>query len=279
MLGAIETLDIVPVPAGSGAGVWQAIIGVVLIIVGIVLAVYDYGALSQFVIGAGISLLLGGVAQMLSPSPKLGSSPNFARSFKNQNELMQQGGDDEGKNKVSYLFSGAANTTSQGNPVKIIYGENIVGSQLISFRITSGTLTDSVIGGTKPPGPSDDFYDLAVWARLVADSRGAAIPDQRTVKGLSVQSIRGIADDFDIPANDPTTGKAIAVGNSKLPRKTLRAYLSAVSHLFSNTPKGISINDARDLYRVLGLNTVTNFTSAPWAQIVYAIALYYSPEP
>ncbi|AXH72361.1 MAG: tail component protein [Caudoviricetes sp.] len=108
-----DDIRIAPVLQGSKrAGVLQTVIGAVLIAVG----AYT-GQLWLVKIGAAIAL--SGVAQMLSPVAKgLGNS-------------------DKADNKPSYSFTGPVNTTAQGNPVPILYGEMIVGSAVISSGIMS----------------------------------------------------------------------------------------------------------------------------------------------
>ena len=122
-----------PVVAGAGA-VGRIIAGVALIalsfgagalIAGAALA----GNLSGFGLQAlafavnlgftvGASLVLGGVAQLLTPTPKIGS-----------------GKDSEQDPRKSYSFSGIQNTSRQGLPVPIVYGETLVGSIVISAGV------------------------------------------------------------------------------------------------------------------------------------------------
>jgi predicted phage tail protein len=63
-------------------------------------------------------LLLGGIAQLLTPTPK-----------------ATQGADGQDDPRKSYSFSGIQNTSRQGVPVPIVYGETIVGSVVISAGI------------------------------------------------------------------------------------------------------------------------------------------------
>lgn len=65
----------------------------------------------------GVSLAAGGVVQMLSPQAKLSTDSN------------------NGDTSTSYVFSGAVNTTAQGNPVPLLYGRMTVGSAVISAGI------------------------------------------------------------------------------------------------------------------------------------------------
>lgn len=67
----------------------------------------------------GATLALGGVAQLLTPTAK---------------GLSSKDGPDNG---ASYNFNGPVNTTAQGNPVPLLYGEMFVGSATISAGIFS----------------------------------------------------------------------------------------------------------------------------------------------
>ena len=110
----------VPVLKGSKkGGVIQVIAGVVLIVIGAFVQYWMGGApnpISNYLYGAGISLIVGGVIQMLSPQPKMNKQ-------------------EERDNKTSYLFQGAVNVQAQGNPVPLLYGELWVGSAVISAGI------------------------------------------------------------------------------------------------------------------------------------------------
>jgi predicted phage tail protein len=63
------------------------------------------------------SLVLGGIAQLLTPIPKIGGAEDDPRK--------------------SYSFSGVQNVSRQGVPVPIVYGEMIVGSIVISAGIST----------------------------------------------------------------------------------------------------------------------------------------------
>jgi predicted phage tail protein len=108
-------ISIIPVVIGAG-GVERVLAGLALI----ALAVFvPFGAtLAPIVLGLGVSLALGGVAQLLSPVPT--------------SSLGKDGDNDPRK---SYSFSGVQNTSRQGVPVPIVYGETLVGSVVISAGI------------------------------------------------------------------------------------------------------------------------------------------------
>lgn len=124
-------IRIAPVLMGSKrAGSMQTIIGVALIVA----ASYFSGGLaasggSSTLIGAtsttgwtfaasvGMSMAMGGVMQLISPMPKgLGTM-------------------DRPENRPSYSFNGPVNTSIQGSPVGLLYGELTVGSAVVSAGI------------------------------------------------------------------------------------------------------------------------------------------------
>ena len=114
-------ISFVPVIAGAGA-VGRILAGIALIALSfliIPLGIAAAGAGIATAVGlAGASLLLGGVAQLLTPTPK-----------------VTQGADGQDDPRKSYSFSGIQNTSRQGVPVPIVYGETLVGSVVISAGI------------------------------------------------------------------------------------------------------------------------------------------------
>jgi len=106
-VGAQEEIKVVPVMAGAGgaAGGPIAAAGTLTTV-----------ATSLSYIGA--SLVLGGVAQLLSPTPR-----------------MNTGANSDQDPRKSYSFSGIQNISRQGVPVPVIYGETIVGSVTVSSTV------------------------------------------------------------------------------------------------------------------------------------------------
>ena len=110
-----QEIKIAPVVAGAGA-VGRIIAGVALIALSFIPGI---GALAvSLMVGVGASLVLGGVAQLLTPVP-----------------TMNTGKDSEKDPRKSYSFSGIQQTSRQGVPVPIVYGETLVGSVVISAGI------------------------------------------------------------------------------------------------------------------------------------------------
>lgn len=111
----LQEIKIVPVVVGAGA-FGRIIAGVALIALSFIPGI---GALAvSLMVGVGASLVLGGVAQLLTPVPTLNS-----------------GKDSEKDPRKSYSFSGIQQTSRQGVPVPIVYGETLVGSVVISAGI------------------------------------------------------------------------------------------------------------------------------------------------
>ena len=131
-----EVFSIAPVIAGAGQGIGQVFAGIGLIALSFLLpgaglfgAASLFGAtaatagtagvlttLGTLISGIGASLVLGGVAQMISPQPNI--SPLIRGK--------------EAARLESFSFSGINNTSQQGLPVPIAYGRVFAGSAVLS---------------------------------------------------------------------------------------------------------------------------------------------------
>jgi predicted phage tail protein len=111
-VGATEPIRFVPVVAGAKrGGVLQVIIGIIILVA----AYYGYG--NQTTVQLGLSLVLGGVIQLLSPQ-RVGKSQS-------------------GDTLASYAFDGPVNTTEQGGPVPVAMGRVVCGSTVVSQGLSS----------------------------------------------------------------------------------------------------------------------------------------------
>lgn len=134
-----KDLHIVPVISGHGGGrkgIFKIILGVALVATGFGLAAFGttgfawtmgsqafaigsfgvtYGQIAMF----GASMILQGVSQMLTPTPK---TPSY--------------GSREAESP-SFIFNGPVNTTSEGLPVPIAYGHVFTGSAVVSGGIST----------------------------------------------------------------------------------------------------------------------------------------------
>jgi predicted phage tail protein len=136
-------ISFVPVVSGAGAA-GRIILGAALIVGAFFTGGATIGllglaapiAVSTVLLGIGASLVLGGVSQLLTPVPKISQgASNFASRSGASSSSGGTGKDSDDDPRKSYSFSGIQNTSRQGVPVPIIYGEVIVGAVTISAGI------------------------------------------------------------------------------------------------------------------------------------------------
>ena len=110
-----RVIKIVPrvVGAGGDNGILQTILGAVLVVIGVV-AMYFGQPWGANLIGMGIGMMVGGIAQMLMPK------------IDNTQDQNQDG------NKSNFGFGGAVTTIAQGNPVPVLYGQREIGGFIAS---------------------------------------------------------------------------------------------------------------------------------------------------
>lgn len=106
-----KTIRFLPLFTGAGGSngfaIIEAVVGVVLIVVGCITQQY-------YLAGAGVGMVLGAICTVLmAPS-------------------IDDDDDDSGSN---YYFNGAVNTTNQGAPVPLVFGRCRVGSAVISSAV------------------------------------------------------------------------------------------------------------------------------------------------
>ena len=162
---ASQTIKIVPVLGGAGGGAGKIVAGVALVAFAIATAGVGSGFLglgagltgavgpfaggltSGFILGSaastvigsiGVALVLGGVSQLLSPTPQLAQIGPASQSMGGGRTTTTEG--TEMDPQESYSFSGIQNTSRQGTPVPVVYGETIVGSVVISAGIDVDTI-------------------------------------------------------------------------------------------------------------------------------------------
>lgn len=128
-----EVFSITPVICGAGQGFGQVLAGIGLVAFAILTAgagagflglgagltagTFTLGAAASTAIGGiGAALILGGVAQMISPQPSMGNLTSGREAARLE----------------SFTFSGIVNTSKQGLPVPVAYGRVFVGSAVIS---------------------------------------------------------------------------------------------------------------------------------------------------
>ncbi|MGG8661079.1 tail assembly protein [Escherichia phage TR2] len=108
---AVKEIRIMPIPQGrKSGGLFQTVLGAALIGA----SFFFTGGIATAVLGAGISLAAGGIAQLLSPQ---------ATGLRNQ---------ESAQNRASYAFGSAVNTVAAGYPVCLPYGYRSVGGSVFS---------------------------------------------------------------------------------------------------------------------------------------------------
>ena len=123
-----QDIMIVPVMAGAGA-VGRILAGIAIVALsfgigalasaGVTLGgIGGIGTIGTAFVGIGASLILGGVAQLLSPVPK-----------------VPQGAGSDNDPRKTFNFSGIQQTSRQGVPVPCVYGLTLVGSVVISAGV------------------------------------------------------------------------------------------------------------------------------------------------
>ena len=137
-MAADDVVKIIPVVSGAGGkGLGQILLGAALIGAAVFLAPAAAGvaagttqagflgatgtgflsaSLSAAAGNLGLALALGGIATMITPVPK---QP------------------DSGEGQGGFAFSGLQNTSQEGIPVPVVYGEMIVGSVVLSTKLVA----------------------------------------------------------------------------------------------------------------------------------------------
>jgi len=126
-----KRMVLAPIPAGRGA-VGRIIAGVALLAATFLIpgaAAWLGPTAVSLITGVGVSLIFGGVAQLLTPTPKM---PNVGGSV--------GGGSTSGRNREeqlnSFTFDKSNANALQGEVVPVLYGERIIGSlPVLSFGL------------------------------------------------------------------------------------------------------------------------------------------------
>jgi predicted phage tail protein len=169
---------LVPVISGSGGSTGQILVGVGLVAAsflfpgaGLFGAVGAFGAGAAGVAGisttavltattigtaisaVGASLILGGVANMISPQPempKLGSRRMDGTNFRGPGP---QGVTRGASGQQSYAYTGPANTVGNGATIPVVYGRAMLGGHMLSVAVEATDTSDPIATAIKQPGP------------------------------------------------------------------------------------------------------------------------------
>ena len=174
-----KPMMLVPVIAGSGGSTGQILAGVGLVAFSILTAGAGAGFLGLgagltgtisasgnlvaggFVLGSaasvaigsiGTSLLLGGVANLLSPQPELPRLSSRRMETTNFNGPGPQGITRGSDGMQSYAYRGATNTVGAGVTIPVVYGRALVGGHLLSVNVVATDTSDPLATAIKAPG-------------------------------------------------------------------------------------------------------------------------------
>ena len=198
-------LVVVPVVSGSGEGAGKILAGIGLVAAAIIFGPLAGGFLgigagvgggvgfgllggtaASIIGGIGLSLALGGVAQMLAPQPQIPTLGGFGGNFAGGSSRMGSRNRTNGPENVtsgidgqqSYAYTGAANSVGVGATVPLAYGKVLIGSHLLKSKFQIADESDPVLSSLRAPGTqtvrlgnevlTDDFSDKSgVIARRV----------------------------------------------------------------------------------------------------------------
>ena len=151
--GQSEEISITPVLAGAGGGTGKILAGIAIVAASIIFAPTVGGflglgagavtsgaagtmaAITSITGAIGVSLILSGTAQLLSPQPA--DLPGLTGATGARGNSFDPANNDPADNRASYIYNGAVNLTAQGNPVPICYGRMRVGSVVVSAGVST----------------------------------------------------------------------------------------------------------------------------------------------
>lgn len=162
---------LVPVISGSGGSATQILVGVGLVAASFLLpgaGLFGASAFGAFggpiaaagtlttvgtaISAVGASLILGGVANLLSPQPempKLGSRRMDGTNFRGPGP---QGVTRGASGQQSYAYTGPANTVGNGATIPVVYGRAMVGGHMLSVAVEASDESDPIATAIKAPG-------------------------------------------------------------------------------------------------------------------------------
>ena len=117
-----EDFHFLPIVEGGKSEFWTIVAGIALIAISYYIPpawAIGGASLAGVTAGAGIALVIGGVAQLLTPAPKVSSYAD--REHPDQ--------------RASLIFNGPVNRIEQGGPVPLVYGEMLTGSVVMAGAV------------------------------------------------------------------------------------------------------------------------------------------------
>ena len=274
-------LILAPVIAGSGGGTGKIIAGIALVAIAIAAPVAGFtaagfaatgaaaaagaaagtvalGALAAAAGNIGIALILGGVAQLLSPQPtipKLGGNRlgSGEASSTDGPQSVTRGTD----GRQSYAYTGAANTVGVGATIPVAYGEVLIGSHLLSANVEVTDESDPLKTAIKAPGPDTVLFGGEKLSFDFSDAAG--VTAKRTTRTLGVNKSRQKVQNSHISlANGRTVEGNADIREKTADRKQFDFILEFQRGLFENVSgAGSTLVDGFVTYRISLINVVS----------------------
>ncbi len=194
-----KPMMLVPVISGSGGSTGQILLGVGLVAFSIATAGAGVGFLGLgagltgavgaggslvaggFVLGAaastaigaiGASLILGGVANMLSPQPEMPRLGSRRMDGTNSRGPGPQGVTRGASGQQSYAYTGPANTVGNGVTIPVVYGRAMVGGHMLSVAVDVTDVSDPLATAIKEPGLETILINGSQVDRVFNDESG-----------------------------------------------------------------------------------------------------------
>ena len=271
-------LILTPVIAGSGGGAGKILAGVGLIALS--LAFPGGGLFGGTVFGflggpaasaallttagtaisaIGASLILGGVAEMISPQPTIPKFGGPARlgsgeaSSTDGPQSVTRGTD----GRQSYAYTGAANTVGVGATIPVAYGEVLIGSHLLSANVEVTDESDPLKTAIKAPGPDTVLFGGEKLSFGFSNASGATA--KRSTRTLGGSNSEQKAQNSHISlANGFTVQGGAKVGERSALRTQFDFILEFQRGLFENVSgAGSTLVDGFVTYRISLINVVS----------------------
>ena len=153
-------------------------------------------ALGVALSSVGASMILGGVANLISPQPELPKANRIRGEGTNVRGPGPDGITRGASGNQSYAFTGPANTVGTGTTLPVIYGRVIAGSHLVAANLDITDDSDPLQTATQAPDIKTIKINGELLTRKLKDCGG-------------IESKRG---DFSLKSSDTNRNKKIFIG-------------------------------------------------------------------
>ena len=260
VLAGVALVAFAVVTAGAGAGflgLGAGLTGTIGASGSLVAGGFVLGAAASSAIGAiGLSLIIGGVSQMISPQPtipKFGGASRLGSGEASSTDGPQsvtRGTD----GRQSYAYTGAANTVGVGATIPVAYGEVLIGSHLLSANVEVTDESDPLKTAIKAPGVDTVLFG---GEKLTFNfSTASGVRAQRDRRILRAANVEQKPQNTNMPlANGFTVDNSIDIAKVSAKRKEFDFIFDFHRGLFENVSgPGSTFVDGFVTYRVSLIN-------------------------